>query len=345
MRSRTPGGCAPTALTIIGPGPAASNPDALPVTADEEQRRLGPVLEQLAADGIPVSVDSSQPETQRFVISRGTAYLKDVQGFSRPQPVPRPGRADPSYLPDLTAYLDDLVRTRERLTAALAASDLEPGKTAGGIDWWAAADAMPSAEEITRLRALITRITASMDDLPAAERAALDEAVTLARRHRTVMLGMPRLPAPGPATSPRGKPRPGAARMTTSASPTARSRTAAMERDSWIARARVPLCRNRRSRAPPIGDPDSIDCSSCKDRVCVESRAKCSQIFCRLNSITDHHSVSRGARRRTTTVITSQPGAVLNSEREIGAPAAWPAGNYVFLRSRGAVRDTARRRA
>jgi hypothetical protein len=105
-------------------------------------------------------------------------------------------RTDASYLPDLTAYLDDLLRTRERLTAALATS---PGQDTadGGIDRWAAADAMPSAEEITRLRALISRVTAGLDGLTAAERAEIDEAVAVVRRHRTVMLGMPRMPAPG----------------------------------------------------------------------------------------------------------------------------------------------------
>jgi dihydropteroate synthase type 2 len=66
---------------IIELGPAASHPDSKPVTAAEEQRRLAPVLEALAADGIPVSVDSFQPETQRFAISRGAAYLNDIQGF------------------------------------------------------------------------------------------------------------------------------------------------------------------------------------------------------------------------------------------------------------------------
>ena len=60
---------------------------------------------------------------------------------------------------------------------------------------------MPSAEEITRLRALINRVTASLDDLPATERAVVGEAVAVVRRHRTVMLGMPGLAAPGPLTS------------------------------------------------------------------------------------------------------------------------------------------------
>lgn len=102
-------------------------------------------------------------------------------------------RTDASYLPDLTAYLDDLLRTRERLAAALATA---PGQdtTDGGIDTWAAADAMPSQEEITRLRALIGRVTVGLDDLTTAERAEIDEAVAVVRRHRTVMLGMPRTP-------------------------------------------------------------------------------------------------------------------------------------------------------
>jgi hypothetical protein len=105
-------------------------------------------------------------------------------------------RTDASYLPDLTAYLDDLLRTRERLTAALAAA---PGSDPadGGIDRWAAADAMPSGEEIGRLRALISRVTAGFDGLTAAERAEIDEAVAVVRRHRTVMLGMPRTWPPG----------------------------------------------------------------------------------------------------------------------------------------------------
>ena len=81
-----------------------------------------------------------------------------------------------SYLPDLKAYLDDLLRTRERLRAAT------------DIDAWARAEATPSNQEITRIRRLINRITAELDD----ERAHVDIAVATVRRHRAVMLGMPR---------------------------------------------------------------------------------------------------------------------------------------------------------
>src|SRR5215472_10820431 len=60
---------------IIELGPAASHPDSVPVTAAEELSRLIPVLEPLVADEIPVSVDSSRPETQRFAMAAGAAYL------------------------------------------------------------------------------------------------------------------------------------------------------------------------------------------------------------------------------------------------------------------------------
>ena len=89
-------------------------------------------------------------------------------------------RTDVSYLPDLTGYLDDLLRTRERLAAAI-----------DGVDEWARADATPSQQEITRIRALITRINGDLDQASDTERAAIDEAVTVMRRHRGVSLGMP----------------------------------------------------------------------------------------------------------------------------------------------------------
>jgi dihydropteroate synthase len=69
---------------IIELGPAASHPDSAPVTAAQEQQRLAPVLEQLTADGIPVSVDTFQPETQQFAIARGVGYVNDIHGFSDP---------------------------------------------------------------------------------------------------------------------------------------------------------------------------------------------------------------------------------------------------------------------
>ncbi len=89
-------------------------------------------------------------------------------------------RTDVSCLPDLTAYLDDLLRTRERLAAA------------GGGDW-ARAAAAPPGQEIRKIRELINRIKGDIAGLEPGERARIDEAVAVVRRHRAVSLGMPRL--------------------------------------------------------------------------------------------------------------------------------------------------------
>jgi hypothetical protein len=89
-------------------------------------------------------------------------------------------RTDVSYLPDLHAYLDDLLRNRERV---LAATDVEE---------WAKTEAMPSEEEISRIRRLISRITGGLDQLTSDERDQTDRAVAAVRRHRATMLGMPR---------------------------------------------------------------------------------------------------------------------------------------------------------
>ena len=94
-------------------------------------------------------------------------------------------RTDVSYLPDLQAHLDDLLRIRERLRAAT------------DIDDWARADAMPSDTEITLVRQLIQRIKGDLEQLGDGERADIDQAVAAVRRHRVTLLGMPRI-APSP---------------------------------------------------------------------------------------------------------------------------------------------------
>jgi dihydropteroate synthase type 2 len=66
---------------IIELGPASSHPDAERVSAEEERRRLAPVIERLIAERVPVSIDSFLPDTQRFAVAHGVAYLNDVQGF------------------------------------------------------------------------------------------------------------------------------------------------------------------------------------------------------------------------------------------------------------------------
>lgn len=80
--------------------------------------------------------------------------------------------ADVSYLPDLQAYIDDLLRNRERLTAVTEA------------DAWAKDEAMPSDEEITRVGQLIRRVKTDLDRLSTEDGDQVDQAITVASGKR-----------------------------------------------------------------------------------------------------------------------------------------------------------------
>jgi dihydropteroate synthase type 2 len=69
---------------VIDLGPASSRPGARLVTAEEEIRRMAGVVDALHGEGIDVSIDSPQPETQRFGLAEGVAWLNDVRGFPDP---------------------------------------------------------------------------------------------------------------------------------------------------------------------------------------------------------------------------------------------------------------------
>ncbi|MFF0014909.1 hypothetical protein [Streptomyces sp. NPDC005374] len=99
-------------------------------------------------------------------------------------------RTDVSYLPDLEAYLADLLRNRERLAAFANA------------DPWATAEATPSDDEIARIRRLVQRVRQDLDELTDEDRAQIREAVALVRRSRGVSLGMPRVRQPLPDLRP-----------------------------------------------------------------------------------------------------------------------------------------------
>jgi integrase len=89
-------------------------------------------------------------------------------------------RSDPSYLPELKSYLQQLPADSERLRAA---ADLQP---------WARDHAAPPAEQVSQVRELIHRIEADLETLSDADRASIENAVATIRATRqTVMLGMP----------------------------------------------------------------------------------------------------------------------------------------------------------
>lgn len=65
---------------IIDVGGESTRPGAAPVPRDEEQRRVLPVISALAAEGIPVSVDTLHAATAATAVAAGARYVNDVSG-------------------------------------------------------------------------------------------------------------------------------------------------------------------------------------------------------------------------------------------------------------------------
>jgi len=67
---------------IIDVGGESTRPGASPVPVDEELRRVIPVIEALAAEGVVVSVDTSKPVVARAAFEAGAEIVNDVTAAS-----------------------------------------------------------------------------------------------------------------------------------------------------------------------------------------------------------------------------------------------------------------------
>jgi dihydropteroate synthase len=77
---------------LLDVGGESTRPGAQPVSAEEEWRRVGPVVTGLAAAGAPVSIDTMHAVTAERALAAGAVMVNDVSG----------GRADPD-LPRVVA--------------------------------------------------------------------------------------------------------------------------------------------------------------------------------------------------------------------------------------------------
>jgi dihydropteroate synthase len=69
---------------LVDVGGESTRPGAEPVDAAEELRRVIPVVEALAKQGVAVCVDTMKPEVMRGAIEAGCAVVNDVNGFRAP---------------------------------------------------------------------------------------------------------------------------------------------------------------------------------------------------------------------------------------------------------------------
>jgi dihydropteroate synthase len=128
---------------LVDVGGESTRPGAAEVAAGEELRRVIPVIEALAAEGVVVSVDTSKPEVARRSMEAGAEIVNDVTGLASPamreevaasgagvvvmhmQGSPRTMQDDPRYA--------DVVTEVEALLLARAAAAQAAGVPAASI--------------------------------------------------------------------------------------------------------------------------------------------------------------------------------------------------------------------
>jgi len=136
--------CVAEGADVLDIGGESTRPGARPPGADEELARVLPVVRAAVGWGVPVSVDTSEPEVMRAVLDAGADIVNDVRALRRPGAAqalaghPSAGivamhmRGEPSTMQQLTDY-DDVVNEvalffGERLHA-LAQAGINPERT------------------------------------------------------------------------------------------------------------------------------------------------------------------------------------------------------------------------
>lgn len=133
---------------LIDLGAESSRPGAVPVAADEELRRLLPVVEALRDCGVPLSVDTCKPRVMREVLAAGADMINDIAGFADPESIaavaasrcgvcvmhmqgePQTMQRDPHYtdvVGEVAAFLEERARALQAAGVAPSRIVVDPG--------------------------------------------------------------------------------------------------------------------------------------------------------------------------------------------------------------------------
>jgi dihydropteroate synthase len=130
---------------IVDIGAESTRPygDAIPVDQAEEIRRLDPVLPDVVALGVPVSIDTMKAQVAAYALAAGAAIVNDVWGLQRdPEMAPvvaehgvpvivmhnrRTADPDIDIMADIAAFFSRSLAIAERAGIARAQIVLDPG--------------------------------------------------------------------------------------------------------------------------------------------------------------------------------------------------------------------------
>jgi dihydropteroate synthase len=116
---------------LLDIGAESTRPGSVPVPAEEQWRRLAPVLEGLAGAAVEISVDTARADVAERAIAAGAGVVNDVTALGDPRMagvVARAGvglvlmhmRGTPATMQDRPAYADVVTQVRAALEAAVA---------------------------------------------------------------------------------------------------------------------------------------------------------------------------------------------------------------------------------
>lgn len=128
---------------IVDVGGESTRPGAVPVSAEEECRRILPVIAGLAREGVRISVDTVHAETARAAVAAGATIINDVSGGQHDpdmyrvaaetgaqyiamhwRGIPDPGHRRSHYRNVVTEVCDEL----RQLADAAVAAGVDPGQ-------------------------------------------------------------------------------------------------------------------------------------------------------------------------------------------------------------------------
>lgn len=69
---------------LVDVGGESTRPGAPPVDVDEELRRTIPIVEALARQGVPISIDTMKPDVAMQALDAGAIVVNDVSGLRNP---------------------------------------------------------------------------------------------------------------------------------------------------------------------------------------------------------------------------------------------------------------------
>jgi dihydropteroate synthase type 2 len=159
---------------VLDLGAESTHPDSEDVAADEEIRRLDPLVRALVERGAVVSIDTTKAPVMRAMLHSGARWLNDVNGFRDPEALAVAGNADPavrfvvmysrSTMPranrqslGAVGLLDELRGFFSERRSAFASVGVDPKRLVfdPGMGFFLGRDALPSLKVLHSLKGLV----------------------------------------------------------------------------------------------------------------------------------------------------------------------------------------------